>query len=184
MDGEMLFWELAEALLADAAVSRSTMMGLPFLRYESRFFASLDRRSGALLVKLAQPRVAELIGAGTGEPFAPAGRTFREWLAVPAPDRSGWRALLAEALAFAGGSADLAAGRAPHAGGFCGSVWRASPFWRGSNATIRRRSPMRTARYCGGRWWSRRRRWWWRSACCWPSGSRRVCGPSVRVGSH
>jgi hypothetical protein len=36
-----------------------------------------------------------------GEPFAPAGRVFREWVAVPRPDRRRWRAMLAEAKAFA-----------------------------------------------------------------------------------
>ncbi|GAA0707257.1 DUF2461 family protein [Dactylosporangium roseum] len=109
MDGESLFWELAEPLSAEPGVSRSTMMGLPCLRYDGRFFASFDRRSQALLVKLARPRVVELIEDGTGAPFAPAGRTFREWLAVPAPDPAGWRALLAEALAFAGGTDEIEA---------------------------------------------------------------------------
>src|SRR4051794_576980 len=85
-DGEALFWELVEALFADAAVHRSTMMGLPCVRLDGRFFASLDRRTGALLVKLPEQRVAQVIGAGIGEPFAPAGRTFREWVAVPQPD--------------------------------------------------------------------------------------------------
>jgi uncharacterized protein (TIGR02453 family) len=105
MDGESLFWELAEPLLGRAEVTRSTMMGLPCLRYDGRFFASFDRRGGALLVKLSRPRVAELVEDGSGAPFAPAGRTFREWLAVPVPDPSGWRMLLTEALTFAGGTA-------------------------------------------------------------------------------
>jgi hypothetical protein len=94
---EELFWDLAEPLYADPAVSRSTMMGLPCLRHSGRFFASLDRRNGALLVKLSADRVAALIGAGHGEPFAPAGRVFRDWVAIPKPDRRRWRALLTEA---------------------------------------------------------------------------------------
>jgi hypothetical protein len=44
--------------------------------------ASLEHRTGALLVKLPVSRVAEVIAEGSGEPFAPAGRTFREWVAV------------------------------------------------------------------------------------------------------
>lgn len=39
MTGEELFWDLAEALYSDPGVSRSTMMGLPCLRYQGRFFA-------------------------------------------------------------------------------------------------------------------------------------------------
>lgn len=37
------FWELAAPLMGDGAVTRSTMMGYPCLRYRGRFFASIDR---------------------------------------------------------------------------------------------------------------------------------------------
>jgi hypothetical protein len=52
MTAEELFWDLVEPMYADPAVQRSTMMGLPCVRLAGRFFASLDRRTGALLVKL------------------------------------------------------------------------------------------------------------------------------------
>jgi hypothetical protein len=58
---EQLFWDLAEALYHDPAESRSTMMGLPCLRYHGRFLASVERTTQALLVKLPQPRVQQLI---------------------------------------------------------------------------------------------------------------------------
>jgi hypothetical protein len=99
--GEELFWDLVEPMYADPAVSRSTMMGLPCVRYQGRFFAALDRRGHALLIKLPQPHVAQLVADGDGEPFAPAGRVFREWVAIPQPDRQRWSTLLAEAKAFA-----------------------------------------------------------------------------------
>ena len=105
MTGETLFWQLAEALYADTAVTRSTMMGVPCLRHQGRFFAGLDRRSQALLVKLPQQRITDLINDGYGEPFAPAGRVFREWVAVPRPDRRRWRTLLDEAKSFVAGAA-------------------------------------------------------------------------------
>jgi uncharacterized protein (TIGR02453 family) len=95
--GEELFWQLAEPMLADPAVQRSTMMGLPCVRVDGRFFASLDRRTGALLVKLSAERVQRLIRDGVGTAVAPAGRTFREWVAVPDADRHRWRILLSEA---------------------------------------------------------------------------------------
>ena len=97
MTAEELFWDLVEPMYADPAVQRSTMMGLPCVRFDGRFFASLDRRTGALLVKLSSERVRQLIGAGHGQPFAPAGRTFREWVAITVPDRRRWQGLLAEA---------------------------------------------------------------------------------------
>jgi hypothetical protein len=108
---EELFWDLAQPLYEDPAVSRSTMMGLPCLRLSGQFFASLDRRTGALLVKLSADRVGALIRAGHGAPFAPAGRVFREWVAIPQPDRRRWRTLLAEARDHA-----AAAGSAPAGG--------------------------------------------------------------------
>lgn len=95
------FWELAAPLMGDGAVTRSTMMGYPCLRYRGRFFASIDRTTGALLVKLPQDRVAQAIRQGHGRAFAPAGRTFREWVAVPATQARRWDALMREALAFA-----------------------------------------------------------------------------------
>jgi hypothetical protein len=98
--GESLFWQLAEPLLADPAVTRSTMMGLPCLRLHGRFFASLDRRTQALLVKLPAERVQALIVAGQADAFAPAGRAFREWAAIARPDRRRWRDLLGEARQF------------------------------------------------------------------------------------
>lgn len=101
MTAEELFCELAEPLFADAAVSRSTMMGLPCLRVDGRFFAALDRKTSALLVKLPQARVTKLIDAGHGQPFAPAGRTFREWVAIAAPNRRRWNTLIREALTHA-----------------------------------------------------------------------------------
>lgn len=101
MTGEDLFWDLAEPMFADPSVSRSTMMGMPCLRCDGQFMAMVDHRTQALLVKLPEHRVFELIENGHGDPFAPAGRTFREWVAVPVPDRRRWRALLDEAKAFA-----------------------------------------------------------------------------------
>jgi hypothetical protein len=102
MTGEELFWALVEPMYADPGVHRSTMMGLPCVRLDGRFFASLDRRTHALLVKLPPERVGELIAGGVGAPFAPAGRVFREWVTIPQPDRERWRRLLTEARDHAG----------------------------------------------------------------------------------
>ena len=97
---EQLFWTLAGVLLRDRAVTRSTMMGFPCLRQDDKFFASLERGSNNLIVKLPEKRVAELVEHGEGVVFAPSGRAFREWVAIPALDKKAWRALLREAKAF------------------------------------------------------------------------------------
>lgn len=120
MTGEELFWELIEPMYADPAVHRSTMMGLPCVRLDGRFFASLDRNTGALLVKLPRQRVVELIAQNAGEPFAPAGRVFREWVAVAQPDRERWQILLHEARHHAAGRPEAETGRTTPAASFTG----------------------------------------------------------------
>lgn len=94
------FWAIAEPLLTTATVTRSTMMGLPCLRANGRFFASFDRRTTALVVKLPEARVHELIQSGEAEPFAPSGRRFREWASIDAARSETWSARLDEALEF------------------------------------------------------------------------------------
>ena len=99
---ETLFWQLAQQLLAEPGVTRGTMMGYPCLRSNGAFFACIERATGHLIVKLPGQRVKELVTTGQALPFAPNGRTFREWAAVPVADPGEWRALLAEARGFAG----------------------------------------------------------------------------------
>lgn len=100
-DAHDLFWRIAEGFYEDPRVCRSTMMGLPCLRVDGKFFASLDHRTGHLLVKLPAVRVAELVASGQGLPFAPAGRTFREWVAFERVEDAPWREHLEEAKSFA-----------------------------------------------------------------------------------
>lgn len=101
LPGEARFWDLAQPLLAQADVTRSTMMGLACLRWNGAFFASCDRRTGDLLVKLTESRVNELVDAGRANSFAPAGRRFRQWAAIPDSRSRSWKHLLDEALEFA-----------------------------------------------------------------------------------
>ena len=88
--GEHRFWQLAQPLLDRPGVSRSTMMGFPCLRLGGDFFASCDRRDGSLVVKLDEALVESLLASGRAEPFAPSGRRFREWAAVPYGRRRSW----------------------------------------------------------------------------------------------
>ena len=96
-----LYDELTDDLLYDPAVGRATMMGYPCVRLAGRFLASYDDKAGCLVVKLPRERVTELVQDGRGEPFAPAGKVFREWVAIPTADRDLWQQLLAEAVEFA-----------------------------------------------------------------------------------
>jgi hypothetical protein len=96
-----LYDELTDDLLYDPAIGRATMMGYPCVRLAGRFVASYDDKTGCLVVKLPRERVLRLIETGRGDPFAPAGKVFGEWVAIPSADRDLWKSLLAEAVDFA-----------------------------------------------------------------------------------
>lgn len=100
-DARDLYDELTDDLLYDPAVGRATMMGYPCIRLAGKFLASYDDRARCLVVKLPCDRVTELVESGRGDPFAPAGRVFREWVAIPTVDRALWQQVLAEAVEFA-----------------------------------------------------------------------------------
>lgn len=101
MDPQKLFSELAEELQnADERVVDGTIMGGPCLRVGKEFLALVDYKGSGLVVKLPKERVSELVEAGTGKPFGPAGKIFKEWVSVPKPDRRRWRKLLAEGVEF------------------------------------------------------------------------------------
>lgn len=97
MTPEELFWMIAEDLMS-TRVEEGTMMGHRCLRADGDFAAMVGRKEQALIVKLSADRVSALIAAGSGEPFAPAGRVFREWVLISDVDESTWRALMEEAV--------------------------------------------------------------------------------------
>lgn len=99
------FWEVAEPFLATGRLYEGTMMGHQCLRTSGndQFVATVERSSGNLVVKLPKERVADLVEAGDGLAFAPAGKVFREWVAVPDFDETRWTSLIDESIAFVGG---------------------------------------------------------------------------------
>jgi hypothetical protein len=100
---ENLFWQLAAELQQqDPRVREGTIMNGRCLRVGQEFLALVDYRGSGLIVKLPKTRVTELIEAGVGKPFGPAGKIFAEWLSVPKPDRRRWRDLLREGIEFVG----------------------------------------------------------------------------------
>ena len=98
---DAVFWELiAELEASDPRVAEGTIMGGRCARVAGEFLALVDYKGSGLVVKLPAARVSELVAAGVGQPFAPAGRVFREWVAIPKLDRRRWRSLLHEGVAF------------------------------------------------------------------------------------
>jgi hypothetical protein len=101
--GETLFWDIADNLLHEPGITRSTMMGYPCLRHNGAFFACVEPSTGHLIVKLPADRVRDLVETERALSFAPNGRTFREWAAFARPDREEWAAFLDEARRFVSG---------------------------------------------------------------------------------
>jgi hypothetical protein len=101
-DGHERFWDVAEPFLEEGKLVEGTMMGHQCLRSAGNdgFVATVERSSGNLVVKLPKDRVAALIEAGDGEPFAPAKKVFKEWVAIAAFDEQTWAGLLDESIAF------------------------------------------------------------------------------------
>ena len=96
------FWEVAEPFLAAGRLHEGTIMGHQCLRATTgdEFVATVERSSGNLVVKLPKARVDELVESGEGLAFAPAGKVFKEWVAVPTFDEARWSELIEESIAF------------------------------------------------------------------------------------
>lgn len=100
MTDEEMFWDVAGPLLARDGIDEGTMFGHRCIRSHGEFVAMPGRTFGGLVVKLPADRVAALISDGTGQEVAPAGRPFKEWVAVD--DETLWPALIEESIAFVG----------------------------------------------------------------------------------
>lgn len=99
-----VFWELIDELrLADPRIEEGTIMGGRCARVDGEFLALVSYKGAGLVVKLPRERVRDLIELGVGEPFAPAGKVFAEWVSIPKRDRRRWRALLREGVEFVAG---------------------------------------------------------------------------------
>ena len=84
-----------------ALVKTKGVIGWAYIESGNRKLLSIDRKTGNLVVKLPASRVTELVASGQALPFAPGGRTFREWATFSVPDRAVWVVLLDEARSFA-----------------------------------------------------------------------------------
>ena len=94
------FWDAAAPLLAAGDVEEGTIMGGACLRTGGEFVGMPHHKGDGIVVKLPRDRVDEMIAAGEGAPFAPAGKVFREWVLVEAHDDDRWVELLRESVAF------------------------------------------------------------------------------------
>lgn len=96
------FWALADDLMSEGLVEEGSMMGHHCLRSTrgGGFVATVERSSGHMVVKLPSERVGELVESGIGAPFAPAGKVFREWVAIGHDHSDVWESMLMESIEF------------------------------------------------------------------------------------
>ena len=94
------FWDVAAPLLADDLIEEGTIMGGACVRAKGEFVAMPNHKGGGLVVKLPRERVAGLIEDGAGQPFAPAGKVFAEWVLIESFDETRWQDLIRESVAF------------------------------------------------------------------------------------
>lgn len=99
---EEQFWDLCGPLLGQDRTEEGTLMSSRCLRVNGDFVAMVVP-SGQLVVKLDASRVRELIDQGVGEPFAPAKKVFKEWVALTTPDEAVWQPILEESHAWVRG---------------------------------------------------------------------------------
>ena len=97
------FWDVANPLMAEGLIEEGTIMSSTCVRASGEFVAMPNHKGGGMVVKLDRTRVAELIEQGEGQPFAPAGRVFREWVLIEAFDEDRWTDLLRESVGFVTG---------------------------------------------------------------------------------
>ncbi len=95
------FWELAEEFLVQSDIEKGTLMGHACLRVGGEFLATIERKTGNLVIKLNKERLAELVASREGLPFAPAGRVFSEWVAIPRENLEVWRERIEEGVGLA-----------------------------------------------------------------------------------
>lgn len=99
-DDNQQFWDLVGPLIAMGQMDEGTIMGGPCVRVKGEFLAMPYHKGSGLVVKIPKERVTELIEQNVGQPFAPAGRVFREWVLVEKYNAAIWTELLAEGRAF------------------------------------------------------------------------------------
>lgn len=90
---------IAKKLEQEDGVEISTMMGTPCLRYQGEFFAMFFDKANAVIAKLPEARVNELIAVETGQPFNFTKKRFKEWVLIPTPDE--YERYILEALGYA-----------------------------------------------------------------------------------
>ncbi len=96
-----LFDKIADEFIDSGEAQPGTMMGFPCLRVRNTYIACKDKSTGALIVKLTEKRVKNLISSGQAKPFEPAGQLFKQWAAMTDFNENLWKDILRESRKLA-----------------------------------------------------------------------------------
>lgn len=94
----MLYHEIASNMAKLNGVEISTMMKSPCLRYDGNFIAMMFEKQDALIVKLSEQRVNEILESGEGLEFNFTKKRFKQWVLIPLEFEQQYETYMNEAL--------------------------------------------------------------------------------------
>jgi hypothetical protein len=97
----MRYDDIADKIVLEKGVEKSTMMKSPCLRYQGDFIAMMFDREDSLIIKVSPNRVDELIADGKGMEFNFTKKKFKEWVLIPQEFEDDYEARIYEALEYA-----------------------------------------------------------------------------------
>lgn len=97
----MLYHLIADKMAELKGVEISTMMQSPCLRYDGNFIAMMFEKQDALIVKLSEQRVNEILESGEGLAFNFTKKRFKQWVLIPLEFERLYESFMKEALMHA-----------------------------------------------------------------------------------
>lgn len=95
------YGEVAFKFVHEYGAEISTMMGTPCLRYKGQFIAMMFDKEGALIIKVSEKSVNELIDMGVGQEFNFTKKRFKEWVLISMKFQNEYEDYILEALNYA-----------------------------------------------------------------------------------
>lgn len=97
----MTYEELERKFVNEYGAEKSTMMSAPCLRYKGQFIAMMFDMEEALIIKVSEKRVDELIAENVGREFNFTKKRFKQWVMLPKEQKGAYEKYLFEALEYA-----------------------------------------------------------------------------------
>ena len=97
----MNYDEIAFKFVHEHGAEISTMMGTPCLRYKGQFIAMMFDKEDALIIKVSEKSVNELIDREIGREFNFTKKRFKEWVLIPMKFHNEYEAHILAALNYA-----------------------------------------------------------------------------------